>query len=69
MAGKATKVSDNAGLDVLVGETNDGLTGYRRVDIEMTGLAGGGRRIQAEVPADLAAPIRQLVALRDKRMG
>jgi len=69
MAGKATKVSDNAGLDVLVGETNDGLTGYRRVDIEMTGLAGGGLRIQAEVLADLAAPIRQLfTALRGQRM-
>ena len=30
MAGKVVKVSDNAGLDVLVGETNGGLTGYRR---------------------------------------
>ena len=70
MAGEATKVSDNAGLDVLVGETNGGLTGYRRVDTEMTGLVGGGLRIQAEVPADLAGPIRQLVtALRGKRMG
>ena len=71
MAGKAVKVSDNnAGLDVLVGETNGGLTGYRRVDTEMTGLVGGGLRIQAEVPADLAGPIRQLVtALRGKRMG
>jgi hypothetical protein len=70
MAAESTKVSDNAGLDVLVGETKGGLTGYRRVDIEMTRLAGGGLRIQAEVPANLAAPIRQLVtALRGKRMG
>jgi hypothetical protein len=30
MAGEATKVNDNAGLDVLVGETTGGLTGYRR---------------------------------------
>jgi len=53
MAGRATKVSDAApgGMDILVIETNDGLGGYRKVDVELTPLTGGGLRIEAEVPA------------------
>jgi hypothetical protein len=59
MAQKATKVSDT--VDVLVGPA-DGIAGYRRIDVEMRAVSGGGLAINLDIPAELAQPVRQLVA-------
>jgi hypothetical protein len=58
---KATRVVDSATVDVLVGRT-DGEAGYRRVDVQVAPLVDGSLRIQAEVPSNLAGPVRQLIA-------
>jgi hypothetical protein len=60
MAQKATRVADTASdLDVLVGPS-DGRSGYRRVEVRSA--PGGGLAINVSVPAELARPVRQLVA-------
>jgi hypothetical protein len=60
-ATKATKVSDAAMVDLLVGP-GDGVTGYKRCDVSICRTAGGGLHIDVEVPAHLSASVGNLLA-------
>jgi hypothetical protein len=57
---KATRVSDAAALDVILGSP-DGER-YRRLDIQVQPLVDGSIRIDIEVPAPLAPPVTSLLA-------
>jgi hypothetical protein len=60
-ATKATRVSDAATIDLLVGP-GDGIVGYKRLDVAISRASDGHLRVQIDVPAHLSASVGNLLA-------
>ena len=68
MRQRTTKVVDAATVDVLVGQTN-GTAGFKRLDVQVTPVTGGGLHVDLEIPDLLAKPVLQFIAALGVKPG